>query len=136
MVLKSSTCKLIIQEKHLDGYGHVNNAMYLILYEEARWDFIGKDGYTIETVKETGFGPVILEIKVTFQKELRLGDEILIETSTTSYEGKIGKLTQKMWRGEVLCSTAEMLIGLFDLKTRKLVLPTEAWKKAVGIASV
>ena len=29
-----------ILEQHLDTFGHVNNAAYLVLYEEARWDFI------------------------------------------------------------------------------------------------
>ena len=29
-----------IKEKDLDTLGHVNNAKYLELFEEARWDFI------------------------------------------------------------------------------------------------
>ena len=34
--------ELVIKECHLDSFGHVNNAIYVQLYEEARWDFITK----------------------------------------------------------------------------------------------
>ena len=41
---------LTILEKHLDSFGHVNNATYLHLYEEARWDFITKRGFGLARV--------------------------------------------------------------------------------------
>ena len=31
---------LVIREQHLDTFGHVNNAKYLEILEEARWDLI------------------------------------------------------------------------------------------------
>ena len=31
---------VIIREQHLDSYGHVNNATYLQLAEEARWEMM------------------------------------------------------------------------------------------------
>ncbi len=32
-----------ILEHHLDTFGHVNNATYLEMYEEARWDLLNKN---------------------------------------------------------------------------------------------
>ena len=58
--------EITIKEHHLDFYGHVNNATYLQLYEEARWQFITDNGYGFEKIKSSGLGPVILEIKIRF----------------------------------------------------------------------
>lgn len=124
---------LIIKETHLDTFGHVNNAAYLTLFEDARWELITQNGYGLAKVKETGLGPTILSVKMDYLKELRLRDEIIIETSMISYEKKIGKLMQKMVRGGDICCTAEFVFGLFSVKERKLVLPTPEWSKALGL---
>ncbi|EFB40775.1 acyl-CoA thioesterase [Parachlamydia acanthamoebae] len=126
------TYPITIKEVYLDLYGHVNNATYLTLFEEARWDLSNQNGYGVEKIKETGQGPVILEVTMRFLKELRLRDKINIETSVVSYEKKIGKLLQKMVRESEICCTAEFTIGLFDLKERKLIPPTPEWLKVIG----
>ena len=38
-----------------------------------------------------------------------------------------------MLRNDEVCCTADFVIGLFDLKQRKLVLPTDDWLYAVGM---
>ena len=124
---------LIIREQHLDTFGHVNNATYLSLLEEARWELITQNGYGLSYIRETGLGPTILEINIKFMKELRLRQEITVESQMISYEGKIGKIIQKMIRNEEICCVAEFTIGLFSVKERKLVLPTPEWLKAIGL---
>jgi acyl-CoA thioesterase FadM len=71
---------LIIKEIYLDTFGHVNNATYLTLFEEARWDLITKNGYGLKKIQETGQGPTILEIKLLFLKELRVRENITIDS--------------------------------------------------------
>lgn len=132
MTAKIFTYPLVIQEVYLDTFGHMNNATYLTLFEEARWDFLNKTGYGLQKIKETGLGPTILELKVNFFKELRAREAIVIETQIASYEKRVGKMLQKMLRGDEVCCTAEFVFGLFDLKARKLVLPTPEWLQAVS----
>ena len=129
------TYLITIKEIYLDTFGHVNNAMYLTLLEEARWDLLNKNNYGMHRIQETQIGPTILEIKLSFLKELRLRDEIIIETQIVSYERKIGILLQKMIRDGEVCCEAEFKIGLFDLKARKLILPTPEWLHALGAQS-
>jgi len=124
---------LTIREHHLDTFGHVNNATYLSILEEARWELITQNGYGLFYIRETGLGPTILEINIKFIKELRLRQEIVIESRMISYEGKIGKIEQKMLRNGEECCIAEFTIGLFSVKERKLVLPTPEWLKAIGL---
>jgi len=123
---------LLIKESHLDTFGHVNNATYLSLFEEARWDLITKNGFGLKKIQESGIGPTILEIKLKFLKELRLREEIIIQTQFLSYEKKIAKLSQKMLRNDEVCCEAELVFGLFDVRERKLIFPTPDWLKAIG----
>ena len=63
---------IIIREGHLDTFGHVNNARYLELFEQARWDLITDNGFGLDYVKSSGTGPVILELTLRFVWEGRL----------------------------------------------------------------
>ncbi|UCS95746.1 thioesterase family protein [Echinicola marina] len=123
---------MIIREFHLDTFGHVNNATYLEIYEEARWQFITENGYGLKEIKTTGLGPVILDIRIRFIKELKLREAITIFSKTTAYHSKVGTIQQ--WiidsKGNK-CSDVEMSIGLFDTTARKLVKPTPEWLKAI-----
>ena len=125
--------ELIIRESHLDTFGHVNNATYLSIYEEARWEKISATGYDLKKIQSIKQGPVILEINIKFQKELTLREKISVSTELINYKGKIGQLEQKMIRADgSIASTAIFTFGLFDLKERKLIEPTADWKIAVG----
>ncbi|MFD2603370.1 acyl-CoA thioesterase [Flavobacterium suzhouense] len=129
---KTFTYKLTIKEFHLDTFGHVNNATYLQIYEEARWEFITQNGYGLDKIRSTGKGPVILEINIRFIKELGLRENITIYSQTGEYEGKVGKIRQWIVDEQgTVCSEVEMKIGLFDTKLRKLVAPTEDWMAAI-----
>ena len=118
---------------YLDTFGHVNNAMYLALFEEARWELVTQNGYGLKKIMEKGMGPTILEIKLKFLKELRLRDNIVVETQLTSYQNKIMNVHQKMLRENVICCEADFIMGFFNLKERKLINPTEEWLKALGV---
>lgn len=124
---------LLIRESHLDTFGHVNNATYLAILEEARWDLITPRGFGLKTIQKIGQGPTILEWHIKFQKELKLRQKIMIETQALSYEKKIGVLQHDIYDEEQhLCCAATMTFGLFDLKERKLILPTPEWLYAIG----
>lgn len=130
---KVFTYPVVIKEIYLDTFGHVNNATYLTIFEEARWDLISKRGFGIPEIQRTGLGPTVLEVQVKFLRELRLREEIIIETQMLSYDRKIGKLRQAMIRDGDVCCAAEFTIGLFDIQKRKLVVPTPEWLHAVGM---
>lgn len=127
---------LVIRETHLDTFGHVNNAVYLEILEEARWELITGNGYGIQKIKETGLGPTIVEIHLRFMRELLLRAHVVVKTQLESYEGKIAVLRQWIEDGSgQRCCEAEFKIGLFDVRMRKLVLPNREWLKALGVAS-
>lgn len=129
---------MLILEKHLDTFGHVNNATYLELYEEARWDFIEKNGWGYDRIRSTGVGPIILELNLKFKRELKNREKITITSTFKELKNsKVMVLFQQMLKDDgTVASDLELQVGVFDLKERGLVNPSEDWLKAVGVNSL
>ncbi|HVJ64775.1 MAG TPA: acyl-CoA thioesterase [Bdellovibrionota bacterium] len=132
---KVHTYEFLVREAHLDTFGHVNNAEYLRLFEEARWEIITAGGYGMREIKERGVGPVLLEVNVKFKKELRLRQRVFIETELEEQNAKIYKIFQKMKNAETgdICAEAEYTAGIFDTAKRKLIDIPDTWRRAVGM---
>jgi acyl-CoA thioester hydrolase len=125
---------ITVLESHLDTFGHMNHAVYLQIFEEARWDLVTAKGFGLEQMRESGLGPVVLEVSLQFKRELRLRQKVVIETELVSYDKKLAKIQQKIKdENEKVYCLAEFKFGLFDMRERKLVLQTPEWLKAMGI---
>jgi len=125
---------IIISEAHMDSFGHVNNARYLELFEQARWDLITERGFGIDTIRRTRTGPTILEINIRFLKELNPRETVVIRTEMVSYERKVGKLRQQMLKADgALACEAIFTFGLFDVERRRLIEPSPEWAHAIGL---
>ena len=126
----------IILEQHLDTFGHVNNAVYLSIYEEARWDFITKNGLGLKQILESKIGPVLLDLNLTFKSELNNREKIkIVSQARPEMRNKyVMVLDQKILKenGKV-ASTITLSVGLMDLEQRKLILPTKEWLLALGL---
>ena len=125
---------LTILEKHLDSFGHVNNATYLNLYEEARWEFITERGLGLNRVLTDQIGPVLLDLNLVFKKELTNRERVVI---TSQYTGLKNKLVMSMSQiiynaDEKVVSNMDFTMGLMDLRERKLIKPTADWLSAIG----
>lgn len=128
---------VVIRENHLDTFGHVNNAAYFEILEEARWEFITARDFGMDVIKKTGIGPTILGFDaVRFIKELRLRQHVTVFSQMISYERKTGILRHSIADAagtEYFSCT--LTLGLFDTQARKLILPTPAWLHAIGFAA-
>jgi acyl-CoA thioester hydrolase len=124
-----------IKEIHLDSFGHVNNAVYVQLYEEARWDFITKNGFGLEVIQREQVGPVLLDLQVRFKREIKNREFIRIQSQTREIiSSKIILLEQKMINSDgKIASEALFTVGFFDMQERKLITPPQEWLAAVGI---
>ena len=125
---------VVISEAHLDSFGHLNNARYLELFEQARWDLIHERGFGLETIRRTRTGPTILGVEMKFLQELAPREQIVIRSELVSYERKVGRMRQVMLKGDgTSACEAVFTFGLFHLDLRRLVEPTPEWAYAVGI---
>ncbi|MFK8137546.1 MAG: acyl-CoA thioesterase [Bdellovibrionales bacterium] len=125
---------LKIREFHIDTLRHVNNATYISIFEEARWDLVTSRGYGLKEVQKFKKSPIVLEIDIKFHKEVVNRENVKIETTMLGYKSKVGKLQQSLLgeNGEVSC-VAIFTIGFFDLVERKLIEPSPEWRQAIAL---
>ncbi|MBF0297099.1 MAG: acyl-CoA thioesterase [Oligoflexia bacterium] len=126
-----------ILEKHLDILGHVNNATYIQLFEEARWDFITERGFGSDEVIRRKIGPIIIETEVKYRRELKNRENILIESFVVELMDRLRfKLKQIIYteNGKV-ATEAVFVMGLMDLDKRKLINIMPEFMKAMGIVN-
>ena len=141
-MIKNNLYEILIKEHHLDTFGHVNNAVYLQLFEEARWDYITRRGYGMKEVLKFQKGPVILEAHIKFLKELSLRETVKITFEPVvlnnlgqmiNLKSKIIQVRQKMLKSNGDISSELLItIGFFDLVHRKLISPTDEWLKVLN----
>ena len=84
--MRKSVCNLTVRGYELDSFGHVNNAVYLNYAENAVWNFF----HSIDLMDATlgsGLFPVVLESTQRYMHELRLFDEVRIESEFSCSNG-------------------------------------------------
>jgi acyl-CoA thioester hydrolase len=63
----------------LDSYNHINNAVYLNYFEHARWEFF-RQLNLYNFLMENENLPVVTDVHIRFQREIKLFDELEIES--------------------------------------------------------
>ncbi|MCB9060939.1 MAG: acyl-CoA thioesterase [Halobacteriovoraceae bacterium] len=125
--------KVLIKEFHLDFLGHVNNARYFDLFEEARWDLIQHNDWGVERIKKEKKSPVVLDAEIIFKKEILLREEINIVTTWLGMKNRlVFELEQIMYKpnGDLACKSI-FRVGFMDLNERKLIVPADDFLAAV-----
>ncbi len=128
-----------IKETNLDLFGHVNNATYLTLFEEARWEMMVSRGYPVEKVLSEKKGPIILDVQLKFLRELKARDQVDITFEIIEIKKKTATGKQQMIfsSGEKQGQVASELIftsAFFDMSARKIIEPNDLWLKVLGVS--
>ena len=63
----------------LDSFAHVNHAVYLNYFEEGRWAFL-RETELMPWLEEHGYFLAVVEARIRYIRECRLGDELRIIT--------------------------------------------------------
>lgn len=126
---------IIVSETWLDSFGHVNNARYLEIYEQARWNWLTANGIDLGHIRRTGIGPVILEVNLRFRRELLPREQVRIGSWCESYRKKILIIRQEMRLADSdeLASEITLTAGMMDMKARKLINPPPEWQTGMGV---
>lgn len=71
---------LTVRGNELDSYAHVNNAVYLNYYEQARWEAFREAGI-LSGLQESGLILVVTDIRIRYMREANLLDELEVQTT-------------------------------------------------------
>ncbi|MBI3542597.1 MAG: acyl-CoA thioesterase [Deltaproteobacteria bacterium] len=108
----------------LDGYGHVNHAVYLNYAEHARWQMIEEAAGGADYFKRHGVAPVIVRAEVDYREPCFLAEWIVVETTLFEFRKRVAKYRQLVKKRDSGRVAAELLMT---------VLVVDAGGKAVSL---
>lgn len=114
--------------RDMDFNQHMANSAFLDYAGNTRILFLDSVGFTAEDLRERQLGPVILEDRLVYQREIRL-----LETFTVDYQSVSGTADGRRFKVRNrfttvtagLCATVDSTGLWFDLAARRPVRPPE-----------
>ena len=103
-----------------DFTGAVFYANYLRFFERARSSFFRLAGvsHTELLARDVPLGFAIRKIDLEYKKPARIDDALLIKTSYDSFKGARLWVSQEVWRGDELLTTAHSEAACIDMNGR------------------
>lgn len=128
------TYRHTVTTDQVDVVAHLNNAAYLSIFEAARWDVFSQVGVDTEAMLGGGQTPVIVAIDLSFRREVRLGETVVIHTTWEVIAPRRIRTVQEM-RDEAgeLRAVGTFWSTFFDLRSRKAIDPPASVLRACGI---
>jgi acyl-CoA thioester hydrolase len=69
-----------VRSYELDGFGHLNHAVYLNYFEQARFDALAAGGFSLAQLAARGWAVHVVRVEVDFRREALLGQEMVVRT--------------------------------------------------------
>ena len=124
------TARIRVRTYELDSFGHVNNAVYLQYFEEARSEYLRLMGLSFEDFAHTSTQFVITEVHVRYISSARYGDELLITGDIAELGPASALFTYKMTRGTTLIAEGTTRGAFLSATTGRPIRIPEPFKSA------
>lgn len=104
--------RLQVRGYELDGYGHVNHAVYLNYMEFARWCMIEESGSGGNYFSGHGLTPVIVKAELNYRASCYLAEWLTVETRLIELRKKFAIFEQKIIKenGNILASEGSVTL--------------------------
>lgn len=112
-----------VEENWIDGYGHMNMAMYVLACDRASGNFWDAVNDGLDQRQRGGAEFAVVEAHVNYLRELRLGERYAITTQLLDADHKRFRLFHAVYRegGDTPVATNEIMALGFDLEKRALM---------------
>lgn len=118
-----------VRFRDLDGFGHVNNAVYLTYLEEARNALLAHLGLA-RGVEEITM--ILARVEIDFRAQAGVGDELEIGVRPSRYGGKSFDLEYELRSGDrVVAEARTVLVGYDYAAGATKELPDE-WRRSLA----
>ena len=119
-----TTTTIRIRGYHEDRFGHVNNARYLELLEDARWAHLEERGLDGAFFKAHGIFPVVVGLTVSYRRPASAGDTLHVTAEIASARSRKIVIAQTIRHAEsdAVCVEAEVTAVFLDEATGRPVL--------------
>lgn len=127
--------RLLVRPYHCDAYGHVNNARYLEIFEEGRWNLLGSeelDAY----LANNNMGMVVVELHIQYKKPALPGQWLNISAEISQIGNSSFTILQHIHLDDHQpVAEASVKLVMIDLKSGRPVKMDEILRKLVSDAS-
>ena len=121
------------QWRDMDFNQHMANSAFLDYASNTRILFFDSVGFTARTFAELRIGPVVLDDRLVYRREVRLLEPFTVDFQTValSPEGRRFKVRNRFTtESQGLCATVESVGLWFDLAGRRPVVPPAGLQQA------
>ena len=112
-----------VRWSEVDPYNHLNHALYLTFFEQARIDALASIGFSMGGLQALGCQIVVTDVTVKFIKSALGGDDVRIETEMIETRRVSTSWRQRMYRDDELLATIELTAAITDLDGKPRRLP-------------
>ncbi len=126
------TCELKVRSYELDAYHHVNHAVFLNYYEQARVEYLEQQDMSFISLAREGFVFIIVHAEVDYLKPLGMSDRISISGEITEVGNSSVTIVQEIRKlpGEELIGKAEFVAVFVDRNSGQPVAVPDSFRKA------
>ncbi|MBI3557946.1 MAG: acyl-CoA thioesterase [Deltaproteobacteria bacterium] len=125
--MKIFRVEIQVRGYELDGYGHVNHAVYLNYAEFARWRMVEEASGGQDYFKRHGVAPVAVRAEVDYREPCYLADWVVVETTLDQYRKRVAKFRHRVLKRDTGKLAAELLMTLLvvDAAGKAVSLPRD-----------
>lgn len=119
----------------MDFNSHMGNTAFLDKSGDVRMMFFAENGFPMEEFVRRKLGPVIMKDELEYFKEIRLLEpmRVTLARAGLAEDGSRFLIRNEFWRKDgQLAARVTSAGGWLDLSARKLVVPPEALRAALG----
>ena len=118
-------CEIAVRSYECDGYGHVNNAVYLNYLEVARHEYLRALGISLDDLRATGIGLLVARVSIDSRSPALPDERLTIRTAPLKRTRIGGILGQRIARGERVVAEAQVTWVSVNASGRLAPLPPE-----------
>ncbi len=125
-----------VEPSWIDYNGHLNVAYYHLVFDRGTDEFLHRIGLGEASARKGGGSMFALEDHITYQRELKVDDPLLVTVQVLDHDEKRAHYFMKMFHEEenYLAATDEHLSTYVDFKSRRsAAMPASARAKLEAI---
>ena len=109
-----------------DPSGHINNAVYSVMFEAGRTDLMLAAG-----LSPVGgpFAVVIVRLEIDFRHEMHWPGDVLIQTAIARVGQKSIHTSQRVLSGGTLAAEGRGVLAVIDRETRRAIVLDDGWRQ-------
>lgn len=112
-----------------DSVGHVNNAVYAVMFEAGRTELMDAAGVF---VRGGALAAVIVRLEIDFKREMSWPGDVTVESAVARFGGKSIHIRQRVLSQGVLAAEGISVLALIDRESRRAVPLDDAIRAHFG----